>query len=70
MMTAMGQLTPADDEQTDYSILLGFVAPPERIDPHVHVVTTPIPPDLRKVVEIVRNKNTAPQPVRTAAADK
>jgi hypothetical protein len=51
----------SDHEKTDYNVLLGFVPPAERINPHVHEVTTPNSPDLREVVEIVRNKkNQAP----------
>jgi hypothetical protein len=60
------------NERTDYSVLLGFVAPTERIDPHVRVVDTPPAPDLREVVEIVRDKRAdqAQQNTPAGADDK
>jgi hypothetical protein len=51
----------AGNERTDYSVLLGFIAPAERVDSHVHVVDTPAAPDLREIAEIVRDKSAAEQ---------
>ena len=48
------------ERSTDYSSLLGFVAPAERIDPHLRSVVTTPSSDLREVVEIVRNKRVEP----------
>jgi hypothetical protein len=47
-------------ERPDYSSMLGFVAPAQRIDPHLRSVDTPPSPDLREVIEIVRDKRTEP----------
>jgi hypothetical protein len=60
------------NERTDYNVLLGFVAPAERVDPHVRVVDTPSVPDLREVVEIVRDKRAdrAPQSAPVGIPDK
>lgn len=60
------------NERTDYSVLLGFVTPAERIDPHVRVVETPPSPDLQEVVEIVRDKRAdhAQQNAPAGATDK
>jgi hypothetical protein len=59
----------SDDDRTDYSVLLGFVTPPERIDPHVHVVSTPAAPDLRQVIEIVRDRRVHHPPENARDSD-
>ena len=71
MTKTMGKFgISSDEDRTDYSILLGFAAPAERIDPHVHVVNTPASLDLREVAEIVRDKRADQAPQNAPAGDK
>jgi hypothetical protein len=53
------------NERPDYSSLLGFVVPQERVDPHVRVVSTSTGPDLREIAEIVRDKSADKVPEST-----
>jgi hypothetical protein len=47
----------ADDwRSVDYNFLLGFVAPAVRIDPHSHEIELSPQTDLRRIVDIVRDR--------------
>jgi hypothetical protein len=48
----------AERPNTDYSRLLGFVAPAVRIDPHSHEAKITPQPDLRRISEIIQQKPT------------
>ena len=56
MTSTMEKPRPSSDEEVNYSPLLGFVRPGVRIDPHTREVDAPAPTDLRKVIEIVRDR--------------
>jgi hypothetical protein len=56
MSSTMEKRRSAPDEEVDYNPLLGFVTPAVRIDPHIRDAPTPVVTDLRKVVEIVRDR--------------
>jgi hypothetical protein len=47
------------DDEVDYNPLLGFVSPAVRIDPHTHDLPTPVVTDLRRVIEIVRDRRAS-----------
>jgi hypothetical protein len=59
MSPTMEKPRPTSDEEVDYSPLLGFVARTVRIDPHARDVASPVVTDLRRVIEIVRDRRAA-----------
>jgi hypothetical protein len=62
MTMATGRLYgPAEErDAVNYSSLLGFVAPPVRIDPHTHDIDQTPQVNLRDVVETIRQRSTTP----------
>jgi hypothetical protein len=62
MAMATGRLYGPLEERKDanYSSLLGFVAPPVRIDPHTHEAEQSPQVNLRDVAETIRQRSTSP----------
>jgi hypothetical protein len=62
MAMATGRLYGPIEERKDvnYSSLLGFVAPPVRIDPHTHDAQQSPQVNLRDIVETIRQRSTSP----------
>jgi hypothetical protein len=62
MTMATGRLHGSSDERSDanYSTLLGFVAPPVRIDPHTRDVEPNPQVNLRDVAETIRQRSVPP----------
>ncbi len=63
MTMATGRLHGSAAEEradTNYNSLLGFVAPPVRIDPHTHDIDQSSQVNLRDVAETVRQRPAKP----------
>jgi hypothetical protein len=62
MTMATGRLYGPAEERKDanYSSLLGFVAPPVRIDPHTHDIDQSPQVNLKDIAETIRQRSTTP----------